>query len=186
MYESSLLQIWELHHEIKTRFFIQSAVVWLSACCGKFRSASGKATWWTCVVLCCRPGRECLATLPGEVISERASLRVADRNACFLVYFLSLTLWLPSSWDAIQDEYGCLQLLLAICCGEGRDCIPSSWSEVPKVIVFPCYTPWSEGYVKSSPFPQACCREKRQTWVALWGTSAWLFSWGKEVLWIKH
>lgn len=117
---------------------------------------------------------------------RKSPLKIADRLARFLMHFLSLTLWLPGSWDAIQDERGYLQLLLASCCGEGRDCISSCSLGASKVIVFLCSMQWSEGYVKSSSFPQTCCWEKEWMCIVPWGTSAWLFFWGKVVLWIKH
>lgn len=78
------------------------------------------------MVLFWGPGWECLATLPCEVLSERALTESQTGMPVFsCIFFLSLTLWLPSSWDAVQDECGCLQFLLAICCEEGKDCIPS-------------------------------------------------------------
>lgn len=107
---------------------------------------------------------------PLGIISE-SLLRIVGGNASFFMYFLSLILWLPSSWDALQDdECGCLQLLLQSVVERRRIVFPapgqislksesfpapcSDQKDMLKIFLFP--KPNSEKYRKYSPQGGLC------------------------------
>lgn len=88
------------------------------------------------------------------IISE-SLLRILEGNASFLVYFLSLILWLPSPWDALQDdECGCLQLLLQSVEERRRIAFPAPGQISLNSESFPARHSDQKGMLKSSVSPK--------------------------------
>lgn len=88
------------------------------------------------------------------IISE-SLLRTVEGNASFFMYFLSLILWLPSSWDALQDdECGCLQLLLQSVVERRRIAFPAPGQISRKSQSFPAPRSDQKGMWKFSFFPK--------------------------------
>lgn len=88
------------------------------------------------------------------IISE-SLLSIVEGNASLFMYFLSLILWLPSPWDALQDdECGCLQLLLQSVVERRRIAFPAPGQISLKSESFPAPHSDQKGMLKSSFFPK--------------------------------